>query len=363
MSLESYREKNSKKLKKGYTTGSTAAGAAKAAVKMLITRQKVETVEIDTPAGIKLKLKVESAIIEDEFSKASVIKDAGDDPDITDGVEIFAEARKIKDKIEILGGEGVGKVTKPGLAVEVGQAAINPIPKKMIIQEISKLLADDKGVRIIISVPQGEKLAEKTLNPKLGIKGGISILGTTGIVEPMSEKAYKESLALKINQAVALGEDKVVLVFGNYGKEVAQKLGYKEEQIIRMSNFVGFMLERVKEQEIREILLIGHIGKIVKIAAGIFNTHSKIADARRETIAAYTAALGGSRKLTNNILAANTAEETIDLIRQDGLEVVFDRLAEEVVNRVKEYIDNQIEVKSLIFSLNKEIIGKSFHQK
>ncbi len=362
MEFKSYLIKDGEKLKKGYTTGSTAAAAAKAAVKSLLNQKEVKKVEIDTPAGVKLNLEVADIELKSgakrEIARASVIKDAGDDPDVTDGLKIFAKV-ELSDRaeIEVLGGKGVGKVTKPGLAVEVGKAAINPVPHKMIKKEIKKLVPEGKGAKVIIEVPKGEELAQETLNPQLGIVGGISILGTTGIVEPMSKRAYRDSLVLAIDQALAVGEEELVFVFGNYGKNTAIELGFKKEQIVRMSNFVGFMLKKAVEKGVKKIILIGHIGKLVKVAAGIFNTHSQVADARRETIAAYTAFLGGSQSLIKNILAANTAEETVALIKESQLDKVFNLLAKRAAKRAEEHVKKELKIKGIIFSMQKGVLG------
>ncbi|GAB6137053.1 cobalt-precorrin-5B (C(1))-methyltransferase CbiD [Halanaerobaculum tunisiense] len=358
MAFESYVIKNGKKLRRGYTTGSAATSAAKAATKMLFSSQQVDQIRIDTPAGVELELKVVNTKLESGYAQATIIKDGGDDPDVTDGLEIRAKVEKTKGGIQLRGGVGVGRVTKPGLPIDQGQAAINPVPRQMISQEINKVLPIDEGVRITIEVPKGVETAQKTLNPKLGITGGISILGTTGIVEPMSEQAYKDSLAISVDQAVASGIKKLVLVFGNYGKRRAKKSGFKDEAIIRMSNFVGFMLEHCVKQQVEKVTIIGHIGKLVKVAAGIFNTHSQLADARLETIAAHTASLGGSQELIKQILAANTAEETVGIIQEASLEQVFDLLAKRVTIRAQGYIDNALEVNSLLFSMEEGIIGK-----
>ncbi len=358
MGFESYVKEDGKKLRRGYTTGSAAAAAAKAAVKMLVKQQQVDQIKIATPAGVDLELEIINTKLTTDYAQAAVIKDGGDDPDVTDGLEIVAKVENKQSGIELIGGQGVGQVTKPGLAVKVGQAAINPTPRRMIKTEVKEVLPKDRGVKITIAVPAGEKTAQKTLNPKLGIKGGISILGTTGIVEPMSEQAYKDSLLLSIDQAVAQGLDKLVLVFGNYGKQQAKELGYKKQEIVRMSNFVGDILNHCVKQEVAEVVLIGHLGKLVKVAAGIFNTHSQVADARLETIAAYTASLGGTQDLIKQILAANTAEETVSIIKQAGREEVFNLLAEKAVVRAREYVDSQLEVKSILFALETGVIGE-----
>jgi len=358
MAFDSYVTINGKRYRRGFTTGSAAAAAAKGAAMMLFTGKEVNEVKINTPAGIELKLFLKKVEYGEDFVRVAVEKDAGDDPDVTDGLEIRALVEKISSGIELIGGQGVGRVTKPGLAVPVGKAAINPVPEKMIIEEVKSVLPENSGVRITIEVPRGEEVARKTFNPDLGIIGGISILGTTGIVEPMSEKAYRESLVLELRQAVAEGRERVVLVFGNYGKEMAIKLEYQPAEIVRMSNFVGYILTECQRLEVKNIVILGHIGKLSKVAGGIFNTHSKVADARREIIAAYTAFMGGEQKIINSILKSNTTSEAVQIIVEAGLEEVFNILAARVVQRVKDYLKNdQLNIKCIIFNMEEGVLG------
>lgn len=357
MAFESYITINNKRYRRGFTSGSAAAAAAKGATLIFFRDKVIKKVAIDTPAGISLTIPLKRVEKTSDFVRVVVEKDAGDDPDVTDGLEICAQVKEINQGIVLEGGLGVGRVTKPGLAVAIGEAAINPIPREMILQEVASVLPENKGVKIIIEVPRGAEVAQKTFNPNLGIVGGISILGTTGIVEPMSEKAYQESLALELKQAVALGKQRIVLVFGNYGQEMAKKLGFPADEIIRMSNFVGYMLKQCSELEISELVILGHLGKLGKVAGGIFQTHSSVADARREVIAAYTATLGGDQEIVKQILASNTSEEAVELILRAGLDEVFNLLAERVVCRVKEYLKTDLLVKSIIFSMEKGVLG------
>ncbi|MCK8825529.1 cobalt-precorrin-5B (C(1))-methyltransferase CbiD [Fuchsiella alkaliacetigena] len=358
--FESYIERGGKKLRRGYTTGTAAAGAAKAATETLFSGQVVEEVKVDTPAGIVVNLVIQK--VEEVAGEVSctVIKDGGDDPDITHGLEIVAVATEIESGIEIEGGQGVGRVTKPGLPVEVGKPAINPVPRKMILEQVKQALPSDKGVQITIEVPAGEKKAQKTLNPRLGIEGGISILGTTGIVEPMSKKAFRESLVLAIDQALAQGYQELVFIFGNYGKRQAEAMGVATDRWVKMSNFVGYMLDRALEKGVKKIILLGHLGKLVKVAAGIFDTHSSVADARMETIAAYAASQGATQKLVQEILAANTSEECIEILQKaDFNKPFFDLLAAQVVKRAKQRVEEEIEIGAILFSMAGDILGKA----
>lgn len=373
-----WRRSGSGDLERGFTTGSAAAAAAKAATIMLLEGKKVESVRIDTPADIELDLSIADCRHEKGEVEALVKKDAGDDPDVTDGLLIGARVERNPQSkgLKITGGRGVGKVTKPGLAVSPGEPAINPVPLEMIKKEVKRAAAGisdsggreiendgssgshDPGLRVTVFVPRGEEVAEKTFNPRLGIEGGISILGTTGIVEPMSDKAYKDSLALKLSQIAAGGYSRIVLVFGNRGKNRAKKAGFSPKRTVRMSNYVGFMLEKCCQEEIEEALLLGTPGKLVKVAAGIFNTHSSVADGRLETLAAYSAAAGGSSELADKILRTSTAEQAVKIIQDEGPgERVFFTLMEKVVERASQRIECDLKLAAALFSAEKGFLA------
>lgn len=364
MSFEQYIEKGGKKYRLGYTTGTTTAGAAKAAAEMLLAQKKIQQVVINTPAGIAVEMDVLDCFYTADKARAAIIKDAGDDPDQTDGLKITVDLKLLKKDISkketeviIKAGCGIGKITKPGLKMDIGQAAVNPEPRKMIKKAVQSVFPLNHRFELTISAPGAVEIAKKTFNPKLGIKGGISILGTTGIVEPMSESAYKDSLAIELKQAVALKQKKLIFVFGNHGKKIALKAGFKEERIIRMSNFVGFMLVEAKDLNLDEIIILGHIGKIVKVAGGIFNTHSKKADARKEIIAAHAALLGAKQQNIKDIFAANTAEEIAAYLLENNMQSVLDQLAAAVVQKTEEKLENKIKTEAVIFSLKQGIIA------
>ncbi|MBS3736962.1 MAG: cobalt-precorrin-5B (C(1))-methyltransferase CbiD [Candidatus Bipolaricaulota bacterium] len=360
MTFESYTVKNGEKLRKGFTTGSAAAGAAKAAVLSLFQGEDPDSITISTPKGAELKLEPRFHDSTKGTVIAGVVKDAGDDPDITDGLEIRAKVETAESGEFILeGGRGVGLVTKPGLPVEKGKAAINPVPREMIKREVEEVLPADRGVRVTIEIPEGESVAEDTFNPKLGIEGGLSVLGTTGIVEPMSEDSYKRSLAAELSQTVALGETEIVMVFGNSGEKTAKKSGFSSESIVRMSNFVGYMLDQTSGLEVETVTLFGHIGKIVKVAGGIFNTHSKVADARLEILAGIAAYCGAVRPLIGEIFDANTAEQAAGRLLENEFAEVFEELADRVVERAEERLGGEVKAKSVIFSHNSGILGCS----
>ena len=357
--LSDFKQHRGKRLRKGYTTGSCAAAAAQGATQMLFTERMLEKVQIDTPSGVKLVLELKDIVLNNKEAACSVIKDGGDDPDITTGLSIYAIAREIPEGIVIKGGEGVGTVTKPGLQIKVGEPAINPVPLEMIRSEVAKVLPPNKGVEITISVPGGKEAARKTLNPRLGIIDGISILGTSGIVEPMSEEAFKTSLVPQIAMAKAHGYKSIVLTPGRIGQKAAvETYGLPQEAVIQMSNFTGFMLEECERLGIEKVLLFGHIGKLVKVAAGIFHTHSKVADARLETLAAYAGTIGATPAVISELLQAVTVEGALDIIKQNGLTAVYKILAEQASKRAKEHVYGELEVGTVMTSLTGEILAK-----
>ncbi|KUG05470.1 cobalt-precorrin-6 synthase, anaerobic [hydrocarbon metagenome] len=345
-------------LRSGYTTGACASAAAYAALYRLLTGDIIEQVEVDLPRHGKISIPVRGVILADGRAVAEVIKDAGDDPDVTHGLSILS-AVELKDGpgIIIKGGCGVGKVTRPGLSVNVGEAAINPGPRQMILSMVKKLLPMGKGAEIIISVPEGEKVAVKTLNPRLGIVGGISILGTSGIVRPMSNQGYLNSLIPQLDQAVAMAQRLVILTPGEMGARKARDMGFPETAIIQTSNFIGDMLRECGERPIDKIILLGHIGKIIKVAAGIYNTHSKIADGRRETLAAHVAMLGASPELIQEIMRLNTIEASLELIRAHKLEGAYYSIADWSSRRCRELLPPTTVVGTIMYSLNGDIIA------
>jgi len=345
-------------LRSGITTGSCAAAAAKAAVLAWLGTPST-TVEVTTPQGQSICIPVASSMANAHGGMASIVKDAGDDPDITNGVTITAVVT-IGDVpgIIINAGAGVGRVTKPGLTIPVGEPAINPGPRRMIILAMEEVLPPGKGVAVTISIPEGDKLAEHTLNPVLGIIGGLSILGTTGIVEPMSEEAYKSSLVPQISVVQALGFDKIVFVPGKIGQNIAvNRFGLPAELTVQTSNFVGYMLENAVRCGIREVLLFGHIGKIVKVAAGIFHTHNRVADARMETLAAYAAAHGAQPQTVRDILACVTTEAAMPIVEENGLMEIYQALAGRASERAKRYVFGELSIGTAIVTMDGKLLG------
>jgi len=347
-----------KQMRKGITTGTCAAAAAKAAV-MAWQGQQVAAVEVISPQGIMLVAPIAESHALTHGGIGWVIKDAGDDPDITNGVKIAAEVI-ITDQpgIIIRAGEGVGTVTKPGLAMPVGEPAVNPGPRTMITQAVNDCLPAGKGAIVTISVPNGEALAARTLNPILGIVGGLSIIGTTGIVEPMSEEAFKNSLVPQISVVQALGYDEIVFAPGKIGQDIAiNRYGLPAETVVQTSNFMGHMLEHAVKYGMRRVLLFGHLGKIVKVSAGIFHTHNRMADARMETLAAYLAVSGAPQAAIEEILSSTTTEAAMPIIARYNMNKVYNLLAERASARAMRYVFGDLTVGTVIVTLKGEILG------
>jgi len=347
-----------RKLRRGFTTGMCAAAAAKGATIMLFQDDWPDEVDVATPAGPVLRLKICSREKDGNHARCCVVKDAGDDPDATNGLAVCATARKTAAGVRIKGGAGVGVVTRPGLAVAPGHPAINPVPRQLIENEVKKVLPAGAGVEITISVPGGEQAAAKTMNPRLGILGGISILGTTGIVEPMSEKAFKTSLVPQISQALALGYRDVVFAPGRRAERWAvEKYGLPSGAVVQVSNFVGYLLAEGARLGVKRVLLFGRLGKLGKVAAGVFHTHSRVADARREILTAHAALAGANRSVLGQIWQSATAEEAAQIIQEHGLGFLFSRLAEAASQRAREYVRGELFVGTVLTSLDGEILG------
>lgn len=346
-------------LRKGYTTGTCAQAAAKAAAIMLTTEKIIKSVGVELPNKEKLCLPLIEQKIGENFARCAVIKDAGDDPDVTDGIKVFCEVRISDNKgITIKGGPGVGVVTKPGLAIPVGESAINPVPRKMITREVLPYIPADRGLEVIVSVPEGKELAKKTWNFRLGIIGGISIIGTTGIVEPKSIAAYQASISLCLDVALASGHRVVFITPGYVGERaLREKLSVPEEAVVKIGDYIGYALDQCVKKKVQRVLLIGHIGKLAKVAAGLFNTHSKFGDARLETVAAYAAASGANSIVVKEILKLKLAEASIEILRKNNLMKTFPMIAGRVIERSREYTKSKLEIACILLSLKGDILA------
>ena len=335
-------------LKSGFTTGSCAAAAAKASAVMALTKKTMESVSILTPAGIEFKTQVLNPEIKDNRAWCAVKKYSGDDPDITNGILIYADVTiNNSGKISIEGGKGIGRVTKKGLGIEIGQAAINKVPRQMIENEVREVIDSfgcDYGADVIISAENGEKIAEKTFNSRLGIEGGISILGTSGIVEPMSRKALIDSIKAEIRVKKENDGDILLMSPGNYGIDFIKKeYGIDIDKALKCSNFAGESIKAGIECGFKKILIIGHMGKLVKLAGGIGDTHSRNADCRMEILASAAAFFTEDIKVIRKVLMCNTTEEAACLLKEEG---ILKETMKRVSDRALYYIDRITEGKA-----------------
>lgn len=355
---------NGKALRKGYTTGSCATAAAKVAALMVLRQHIIHQVSIVTPSGVTLRLNVESPHIEGQQGIAAIRKDGGDDVDATHGMLIFARVT-LNDGGEIVlsGGEGVGTVTRKGIGLPVGSAAINRTPRQTIEAAVREVIGPSRGALVEIFAPEGEERAQKTYNSRLGILGGISIIGTTGIVTPMSEESWKRSLSLELEIKREAGLERVVLVPGNHGERfVREQMGLSSDIVVTMSNFVGYMIEEAVRLGYRQIVLIGHPGKLVKIAAGIFHTHSHIADARMETLVAHLALLGAPHDLLRKVSECDTTEAAMEHIDAAGFSHLYNHLAQRICQRVMlnlRFTKNPPQCDAIMFSFDNHILGSN----
>lgn len=358
-----------KKMRTGYTTGSCAAAASSAAVKMLLTGRRVEQVTIRLPSGETALFEVTDHRVSEHAAECAVIKDGGDDPDVTSGLRIFARAsyavlggRDVK--ISLKGGDGVGVVTRKGLRCDVGEAAINPVPRRMICENAMKA-AREEGfsgeLDIVIYVPNGEETALKTFNPRLGIEGGISILGTTGIVNPMSEKAIIDTIKLEIDQRYLADPEKILITPGNYGTEFCKdRLSLDIERAVSISNYVGEALDYISYKGFQKILLVGHTGKLIKTAAGVMNTHSSFADGRLEIIAAHAGALGAGADVIERILGCVTTDEAFEIVRDDPwLETLKERITDRSMSHLNFRLRNSAQIEIVMFTTDSGTVLKS----
>lgn len=359
MEKSSLKSRNKRELRCGVTTGASAAAAARAAALLLFRKEKHTMVTVINPQGTSINVPVKRSEFFDGGAMAVVVKDGGDDPDVTDGLEIIVTVRPMLGFINIKGGEGVGTVTLPGLPISVGNPAINPIPLKMIKEAVQPLLPLETGLDITISVPGGEEVAKRTLNGRLGITGGISILGTSGIVRPMSEESLKDSLVPFVMKAAANGIKQLVLTPGGIGyRQAVEVYRFHPDIVIEMSNYVGFMLEQCVNNMIAGVILWGHIGKMTKVSGGIFNTHSRVADGRREILAAYAALNGAKKELVSTILNTNTLEGVVKILEKSQMHSVFDQIAAKASQRADEYVWGKLRVGTVITDGGGRILGK-----
>ena len=361
-----------KNLKSGFTTGSCAAAAAKAATLMLFEQKSTDTVSVMTPAGVRYDAPVEIVMLTETEASCAVRKPESDDPDVTAGIFIHAKAQLVADdfgkagktqgRVIIEGGEGIGRITKPGLDRPVGDVAINTVPRRMIEAEV-RSVAEEYGyygdIRIVISAPEGAAIASKTFNPRLGIEGGISIIGTSGIVEPMSTKAIVDTIAIELRQLKEMGCDIAVVSPGNYGLDfMRENFGYDLDKAVKCSNYIGETIDIARNMGFTGMLLVGHVGKLIKVSGGIMNTHSAEADCRMELMAAAAARAGASEELLNGILDCVSTDEAIKLMTDAG---IGKNSFEYVMERIDHYLTKRgqdMKIGCIVYSNKYGLLGK-----
>ena len=351
-------------LRRGWTTGTCAAAAAQVAALLLLTGKAPAELRLETPGGLTFTLPVEQPHLDGDAAVCTVRKDAGDDPDITNGVGITAAVRRAPEGVTIDGGAGVGRVTRPGLAMPVGAAAINPGPRAQITAALERAAREcgyTGGFSVIISAENGEELAKQTYNGHLGVVGGLSILGTSGVVEPMSEKALVDTILLELDSLYAGGQRTAFLCPGNYGADFARDtLGLDLEKAVKCSNFIGEALDHAVFRGFDDILLVGHAGKLVKLAAGVMNTHSSVADGRQEIFTAHAALCGAGRETLEGLMQSISVDACIELLDREHLrEPVLARIESEVEKRLALRLRGRGHVEFILFTAKYGILAQS----
>ena len=379
----------------GFTTGSCAAAAAKAAAYMLLTGREKTEITIETPKGIPYTAQILNICRREREVSCAVEKDGGDDPDITTGALICAKVSLLQEvgweareepgeagedlggkskeetghapeqaQVVIDGGFGVGRVTKPGLDQPVGNAAINHVPREMIEREVLQVcqLLDYRGtLSVEISVPEGEHLAERTFNPRLGIVGGISILGTSGVVEPMSTQAILDTIRVELRQQRALGREDVVISPGNYGLDFLKNTyHYDLDKSVKCSNFIGLTIDMAVEEGFKRLLLAGHIGKLIKVAGGIMNTHSREGDCRMELLTAFAVKCGVAAVDAAKLLSCVTTEEAVRILDECGRrQEVMDYAMERILFYLEKRAQGKLAIECIMYANDFGALAKS----
>lgn len=345
-----------KRLREGVSTGSCMTGGAAASAIWQTTGSCPAVVEVEAPIGKNLYLDV----IPRGNGSCGVIKDAGDDPDVTHGSEIITHVEIKEEPGEILfrGGEGIGIVTQEGLKQPVGDWAINPVPRQMTIKALRKIIGE-KGAVVTVCVPGGKELAKKTFNPRLGIEGGISILGTTGIVRPMSEEAMKDSLLVELDMYAAQGNKSILFVLGTTGENALKEMFGEFRCVLQVSNYIGFMIEEAVERGFLNILIGGFVGKLVKVASGTMNTHSHVADGRMETICTHAALHGASTEVVRKIYESLTTKAAMKTVEEEGLMAIWPDMAEKAAQNCKKTAHQMAEVGMIFLDSNNRLLAQS----
>ena len=356
--------KSREKLRTGFTTGTAAAASAKAAILSIINKKKIDFVKVTLPKNNEIQIKINSCEFSNSIGKCSVIKDGGDDPDVTHGAEILVELSLTSElnKIEIDGGKGVGIVTKPGLGLEINEAAINPTPKKMITENIREVADDilkNNGIKIIISVPNGKELAKKTDNPRLGIIGGISILGTTGIVIPYSTASFAASVRQNLDVSLAMGNDTVVLTTGGRSEDFSKKIvDLPEHSFVQMGDFAGYTIQQCAKKRIKKAYIAGFIGKLAKMAAGVKQTHVKGSKVDTNFLSELAKSCKANENVINQIKMANTARHVQDIINENHVDGFFDLVCSKVYKQMRKHSEEKVPIEVILFDFDGSVLGK-----
>jgi cobalt-precorrin-5B (C1)-methyltransferase len=355
-------------LRTGYTTGTTATAATKGALYALITGKPVEEVTVSLPKGGTATLRIVWTKSEDNRGKvtSAVIKDGGDDPDATHGAEICSTVsfnnKNAAGQINIEGGKGVGRVTKPGIGLEIGKAAINPTPMKMLEQAVREVASDqlkNQGVNIVISVPKGEEIAKKTDNPRLGIVGGISILGTTGLVLPYSTASFAASIRQGLDVAIAMGDDTIVLTTGGRSEDFAKALfNLPDHCFVQMGDFAGYSIKQCISKKLKKAIIAGFIGKLTKMAMGVKQTHVAGSHVDMEFMARLAAQCEAPPNVIQEITSANTARHVSEIIKKNRIAGYYDLVCKKVYEHMHEYAKGQIQIEVILFEFDGMVIGK-----
>jgi cobalt-precorrin-5B (C1)-methyltransferase len=352
------------KLRTGFTTGTSAAAGAKAGILSIIHQEKIRFVEVTLPKKSKIQIKIEKCKFSKQSAHCTIIKDGGDDPDVTHGAEIDTEVLLTDNigKIEIDGGEGVGRVTKPGLGLEIGSAAINPTPKKMIIENILEVANDllkKYGLKILVSVPKGRELAPKTDNPRLGILGGISILGTSGIVIPYSTASFAASIRQSIDVTIAMGNDTVVLTTGGRSEDFSRKIiDLPDHCFVQMGDFSGYTIQQCAKKGIRKAYVAGFIGKLTKMGMGVKQTHVKGSKVDMKFLAEIAKKCNAPSDTVEEIKKANTARHVFEIVSNKNLNGYFDLVCSEVYNQLRKHSENKFVIEVIMFDFDGNVIGR-----
>ena len=357
-------DKPRQKLRTGFTTGTCATAAARAALVSIITKNKVDSIQVSLPKEKKITIKIVSCRFDQNSARCSVIKDGGDDPDVTHGAEIVVDLQITPNtgQIEIDGGEGVGRVTKPGLGLDVGAAAINPTPKKMITQNLTdagKEILKKNGIKAIISVPKGKEIAPKTDNPRLGIMGGISILGTTGIVVPYSTASFAASIRQSLDVTIAMKDNTVVLTTGGRSEDFARKeITLPDHCFVQMGDFSGYTIQQCAKKSIKKAYVAGFIGKLTKIAMGVKQTHVKGSKVDMDFLADIAQKCNTSKETIDEIKKANTARHVQEIIVKNKVEGFFDAICKEVYDQMRAHSENKVEIQVILFDFDGCALGR-----